>query len=336
VALSQVKSTKCVASDGAKPRPGAWALTLISAPLNYNALKKLEEGPCGLIELRRALGSPPQSTMRVYMNALLELGLLERRRQDDFPGTVEYEITRSGRKLLAVAEDLQHWLHDACYGPISLGTPAARRAVKALIDGWSTNIIRALAARPLALTELHPFIPSVTYPTLERRLTAMRHAGLVEAIRGGRRRGIPYKVSNWLRRSVSPLTSAVGWENVYAPHLAGAIGRIDVEATFLLAVPILELASEPSGRCRLSVELRKQGAEPDFAGVSVDVHEGRITSCVSRLEGEVDAWVCGSPLAWFRWVTRGDQAKMEIGGNCELAHGLADGIHLSLVKSEAA
>ena len=317
------------------PRPGAQALSLLAMPLNYEVLRVLEEGPCALLELRRRVGSPPQTTMRVYMKALTEMGVIERRRQNDFPGTVEYELTRAGEKLLKVADNLQHWLNMGSYGPISLGTPAARSTVKAIVEGWSTNMIRALAAKPLSLTELARLIPAISYPTLERRLSAMHHAGLLERHRNGSGRGTPYRVTDWLRHSVAPVTAAVGWEYRAVPELTGPVTRIDVETTLLLTVPILDLSPEISGSCRLSVELRHRNGT-DYAGVSVAVDEGRITSCVSRLQGEADAWVAGTPLGWFRWVTQGANDSVEIGGDHQLAHGIASGIRDSLVVVESA
>ena len=55
-------------------RAGAVSLSLLSAPLNVHLLRALEEGPLALIDLRRAVGSPPQSTMRVYSRTLVEIG----------------------------------------------------------------------------------------------------------------------------------------------------------------------------------------------------------------------------------------------------------------------
>jgi hypothetical protein len=47
-------------------RAGAVALSLLSAPLNVHLLQALEDGSLPLIDLRRAVGSPPQRSMRVY------------------------------------------------------------------------------------------------------------------------------------------------------------------------------------------------------------------------------------------------------------------------------
>ena len=55
-------------------------------------------------------------------------------------------------------------------GPLALGSSTAKSAIKALVEGWGTNMIRALAARPLSLTELNGLISGLSYPSLERRL----------------------------------------------------------------------------------------------------------------------------------------------------------------------
>ena len=118
-----------------------------------------------------------------------------------------------GRELLEVAERLELWLAQAPDGPISLESGAAKGAVKALVDGWGSTMMRALAARPLSLTELDGIIADLSYPALERRLSSMRMAGLVEAAAeqglghplrgdrvgppGSRRRSPPPATASW-------------------------------------------------------------------------------------------------------------------------------------------
>ncbi len=63
-------------------------------------------------------------------------------------------------------------------------------------------------------------ISSLSYPSLERRLAAMRLAGLIEA-RPGNGRGTPYAVTDWLRRGIArwPPPSA-GSGETYLRHRA--------------------------------------------------------------------------------------------------------------------
>jgi DNA-binding HxlR family transcriptional regulator len=306
-------------------RAGAVALSLLSAPLNVHLLKALEEAPLPLIDLRRAVGSPPQSTMRVYSRTLVDLGTLERRRQAAFPGTVEYGSTEAGKALLGIGAILETWLHEAPSSPISLGSTASKSATKALVEGWSTNIVRALAAKPLSLTDLNRLIPRISYPSLERRLGALRLADLVEP-HPGDGRGTPYRATPWLRRAIVPLAAGAWWERRYLadPPL---IGRLDVESAFLLAIPLVELPAALSGKCRLAVEIQG-GSSPVFAGVLISVEEGKITSCSSRLEGEADGWASGSAGSWMRRMS-GRDGDVEVGGDAELVREIVDSIRKS-------
>lgn len=297
-------------------RTGSQALSLLAAPLHVHTLKALQEGPKGLLDLHRAVGSPPQSTMRLYTRTLEELNALERRRQNEFPATAEYSITPAGESLLKVATLLQGWLMAAPGGPILLGSTAAKSATKALIGGWSSNIIRAVAVRALSLTELNVLIPKISYPTLERKLTAMRIATLVEP-QPGDGRGTPYGATEWLRKATIPLTSAAAWERKFIPDSTPPIGRLDVEAAFLLAIPLVELGPEVTGKCRLAVEFRGESA-PIFAGVVLGIEEGKVVSCTSRLDGDVQASAAGSPMAWMRQMNGGPPGQLETSGDFSL------------------
>jgi DNA-binding HxlR family transcriptional regulator len=306
-------------------RAGATALSLLAAPLNVHLLQALEDGPLPLIDLRRAVGSPPQSTMRVYSRTLVEIGTLERQRQAAFPGTVEYASTESGRALLEIGQILERWLQEAPVGPISLGTTASKSATKALVEGWSTNIIRALAAKPLSLTDLNRLIPRISYPSLERRLGALRLADLVEPY-PGEGRGTPYRATPWLRRAIVPLAAGAWWERRYLAD-PPQLGRRDVEAAFLLAIPLIELPPEVNGKCRLAVEVQG-GSSPVFAGVLICVEEGKVISCSSRLEGEAEGWASGSASSWMRRMN-GQEADLEIGGDADLVREIVDAIRKS-------
>jgi DNA-binding HxlR family transcriptional regulator len=308
------------------------ALSLLAAPLNVHLLKALEPGPLGPADLHRAVGSPPQSTIRVYLRMLTDLGVVERRREGGFPGTVEYELSACGEKLLAVGEVLQRWLGQAPEGPISLGSIAARSATKALVDGWSSRMVRALAARSLALTELSRLINGLNYPTLERRLNAMRVAGLIQPSSNRSGRAVPYEVTEWMRGAVAPALAAVAWERRWIPEHTPPLGRADVESALLLCVPLLRLPAGASGSCRLAVELRK-GSEVEFVGVKLSVDEGRVTSCVSRLEGTADAWVTGSPSDWFSWIGH-EERQAELGGKVDLAESVGSALREALVARE--
>lgn len=312
-------------------RAGAGALSLLSVPLNVNLLCVLQEEERPLADLSQAVGLPPASTLRTYLRTLSEWGLVERKQEGAFPGSVSYALTAPGEKLVRTGDVLQRWLKAAPTGAMALGSPAAKSAVKALIDGWDVAIVRALASRPCTLTELDRLIPHVSYPALERRLTAMRKVSLVEGRRNGGGRGTPYRATDWLCESVAPLAAAMAWERRHAAAKTAAIGRLDVEALFLLALSRLHLPPDVSGSCRLTVELRGERAHR-YAGATAVVDGGKV-SAHARLGDEADAWVVGTPLNWFRWVNSAAEA-VEIGGDRRLAVALGVALGEALVPAQ--
>lgn len=312
-------------------RVGAHALSLLSVPLNVHLLLAFEQEPRSLPELRKAAGSPPPTTMRGHLRTLIELGVVERSRRNRFPGNTEFALGRAGQDLLAVLRALEVWLTEAPGGPIEAGTVAAKRSTKALVEGWSNNLVRAIAARPLTLTELDGLIASLSYPALERRLTAMRDAGLIAACPGNVR-GTPYAATDWMRRAIAPLAAAARWEGSHSSGFDAPISRLDIEAAFLLAVPMLDLSPELGGTCRLAVDTRCNG-EHRFAGVIVDVRGGEVVACTSRLGGAVDAVVTGSASAWMQAISGRAPGRLDLSGDLELGTEVVDGLHRALLRA---
>jgi DNA-binding HxlR family transcriptional regulator len=309
-------------------RAGAHTLSMLSTPLNVHVLQALAKGPMSLIDLRRAVGSPPQTTMRGHLRALVDAGVLERRRHSGFPGPVDYELAGPGRELLGVSAILEAWLLASPEGPIQLGSVAAKSSTKALAEGWSSGVIRVLAAKPLALTEISRLITGLSYPSLERRLVAMRMAGLIEPCSGSGR-GTPYAVTPWLRRAIGPLAAAARWERKNLPEETAPIRRIDIEAAFLLALPLVSLTADYSGVCRLAVDTAN-GSQHRQAGVLVHVVNGRIASCVTRLDGSADASALGSATTWMDAMLERDPERLELGGDRRFAAALGAGLHGAL------
>jgi DNA-binding HxlR family transcriptional regulator len=307
-------------------RAGTTALSLLSVPLNVYILEALRDEEMALVGLSRAVGHPPATTMRSYLKTLSDLGIVERRQEGSFPGTVAYSLSPAGERFLGVVAALERWLRQAPDGPIGLGDPAAKSAIKALVEGWNGTIVRVLAARPLQLTELAKLITGISYPTLERRLTAMRRTGQLQARRDNNgSRGTPYEVTLWLRQAVSPLVAAVAWERGWAAAQSKALSRLDIESFFLLAIPLLELPEDFSGRCRLAVELRS-APQPEFAGALVTVEAGRPAAWSARLEGESDVWIGGSAARWVAWMSGSQELSLELGGDSALGRILLDGL----------
>jgi DNA-binding HxlR family transcriptional regulator len=309
-------------------RSGALALVLLAAPLNAPILRALEAGPRKQVELRRETGAPAQTTLRAQLKKLVEIGAIAKQRRDLFPGVLEYELTGSGRDLLFVADTLERWLGHAPEGPLALGGIAAKSAIKALAEGWSSTVLRGLAAGPLSLTELNRLISAFSYPSLERRLAAMRLAGQIQACPANGR-GTPYAVTEWLRRAVAPLASAIRWERLHQTRSTAPVARLDAETAFLLAIPLLQPTAGLSGSCRIAMEI--PNGKPDrLSGVTVEVRAGKVISCVTRSHDTPTAWALGSPSAWLDAVIEHDADRLELSGDSRLASALLSELHGAL------
>jgi DNA-binding HxlR family transcriptional regulator len=316
--------------SGNEERSGAQTLLLLAAPLNAAILRALAGGAMQLAELRRQTGAPAQTTLRAQLKRLVEIGVAQKHRRNRFPGVLEYELTPAGAELLPVADVLERWLQIAPQGPLRLDESPAKASIKALADGWSTTILRALAAGPLSLTELDRLIGTLTYPSLQRRLGALRLAGQIEA-RPGTDRGTPYAVTDWLRQGVAPLAAAGRWERRHRSQLTPQIGRLEVEAAFLLTLPLLRPSSRLTGSCRLAVRL-SNGAKEQLAGVTAEIADGAMTACATELDGKPGAWAQGSAAAWLDAVIEHDVDSLELGGDRSLAGELIEGLHAVLFQ----
>lgn len=202
---------------------------------------------------------------------------------------------------------------------MQFGRPVAKSAIKSVVDAWTTKIVRALAAKPLSLTELDRLLPSVNYPAIERRLTAMRLAGQIEAIRG-RAGSTPYRVTPWLREAVGPLVAAANWESTHHPTAREPLGRLDFEAILLLAIPLLTLPSKASGTCQLTVDF--SSSHQELAGAVVVVENGRPVSCAANQTTKSTSTVRGPGPAWLAALTGEFQTGILFEGDRDLGEEL--------------
>jgi DNA-binding HxlR family transcriptional regulator len=304
-------------------RAAGLTLDLLVTPLIGLILKALQDGPMRLGELRTRLGGPAQTTLRGHLAKLVEFGAVSRQP----PGAQEYNLTDMGRELLLVTRVLEDWLQAAPNGPIPLGSEAAKGSVKALAGGWQSAMLRALAARPLSLTQLDRLIGSISYPSLERRLSAMRSTGLVEVAPGGE--GTPYAVTQWGRRGVGPISAAARFERRYLPEETPGLKPIDIEAIFMLAAPKAPLPSQADGVCQLVAEMRN--GKRHLAGVEVTVDRGTIVSCVSRVDPKPRNWALAGCVGWLDALVECTTEKLSIGGDkrlvCSVVYGLHELLH---------
>ena len=318
-------------------RAGGTVLSLLAAPLSVPILRAHLEGPLRLPDLRERIGGAAQTTLRGQVGNLRGIGALERQVRSGMPYTVENELTDVGRGVLTVAEAVEAWLRRAPQGPISLGSESAKGAIRALVGGWGSTMLRALAARPLSLTELSSVISDHSYPALERRLSAMRAARQLE-LRPSGGGAKPYGVTEWTRQAVGPLVAAGRCECQHLAATADPLGRIDIEAAFLLSVPLVDLEVTRSGSCLLAVDTgpaRSTESTDRLAGVHVEIESGAITACKSRFESDPATWALGSVSAWVDAILEGRSSRLRIGGEQgELAENLIQRLHASLPTSD--
>ena len=79
------------------------------------------------------------------------------------------------------------------------------------------------------------------------------------------------------------LAAAARWERRHLASSTRPISRIDIEAAFLLSVPLLRLPAGLSGTCRIAAEL-PNGKRRQLAGVMIGVQNGNVVSCATHIE----------------------------------------------------
>jgi DNA-binding HxlR family transcriptional regulator len=316
------------ASSEAQLRAGARVLTLFTTPLNCLILRTLANGPLRLTDLRKEVGGPPQTTLRGHLGNLIEFGALEKRSPDGKPSTVENGLTQIGFELLYVAEVLEIWLSRAPEGSLGLESEPGKAATKALIGAWDSTMLRALAARPFSLTELDNLITALTYPSLERRLSALHLAGQVAAVPSADK-GTPYAVTDWLRQGVAPLVAAARCECRHLSKETMPLGRIDIEALLLLAVPLLDLPAGTSGICQLAFESTEE-TRWRVAGVTLTVEKGAVVACTSKLEPDPATSVQGPISDWLDAILDGDAGRLAVDGDADLGGAAVGALNAAL------
>jgi DNA-binding HxlR family transcriptional regulator len=307
-------------------RAGQRVLTLLATPLNFMILRALAEQPMRLADLRQATGLSAQTTLRGHLANLSEIGVLDKRPTSQMPYAVENELTDLGHDLLDVADRLECWLNQAPQGPISLETGAAKGVVKAFVDGWGSTIMADLATRPMSLTELDRRIADLSYPALERRLSSMRLAGLIEP-RPADSAGTPYAVTEWARLGVVPLATATRCERVHLARRAPPLTHGDIEAAFMLALPLVGMPPDVAGSCQLQVEA--DAVVGERAGVRVEIERGKVVACASGFTSNAGAFAIGSASTWFVAIKDGKAELLSTDGS-QLAEGLVIALHSAL------
>jgi hypothetical protein len=317
---------------GFKARAGALTLLYLASPMDRAVLLTLlAEATTGarvLDELEIPDLDDPAAIAAIFNDAYL----LEPADPDLPPGSpigpdTMLQPTPAGREVPFVGVVLQRWLDKCPSGPVELG-PEAGPALAPLLTGWCSMVTHALAARPLTAVETCDAIQVLDLDTVEARIDLMEEAGQVEAIPGPH--GEPrYAVTDWLRMGIAPLAVAARMELRHPPGDTAPVAALDVEASFLLTLPLLGLPADICGSCSMAVEL-DEGVNGSPAGVTARIENGRVVSCERRLDEDADAWAVGSAADWLDTLIEPDAKRVRSGGDRQLARRLLYELHETL------
>ena len=310
-------------------RAGGRVLSVLKNPLNTKVLRAHESGPRRLVELHEEVGWSAASTLRAAVSSLREVGALIRPGEDSATA-----LSLAGQEMLRVADVVEAWLARCPKGPIAPDGEGAKVALKALAGGWDSTLMRALATRPLTLNQLSEAIPQVSYPSLERRIAWMRETGQVEQLEKNGV-GTPYAGTDWLRRAVAPICVAGRCERRHMDRRSSRATNIEVEAAFLLAIPLVSLDRGATGTCDLVVRIGgasdTNDGSPPVAGVCVEVERGEVISCAPSTVFTPSTWALGTSTSWLDAVIDGRTEGLRIGGaDPQLALDLVGGINFAL------
>lgn len=278
----------------------------------------------GVHALARAADPINRSILRVALDRPVQTG------PDDV-----YEITPSGREGLFVAFTIERWLQSFPRGSLEFDGEEAQAAVAGLGFGWATGVIHALAREPRTFSELRR-ATGLGRRALRRLLATMSEAGQVEVHAGTTRRGPLYSATDWLRAGVAPLAAAARVERRLEEDESPPIDALDVEAAFMLALPLLKLPAEVSGSCRLGVRLEEDlpapvpDAAPDLTGVVARIDRGRVIACEPALDQRADARAVATASDWLDTVIEPDAKRVRTSGDRRLAALLLHRLHETL------
>jgi len=313
---------------GFKARAGALTLLYLASPMERSVLLALLAEAATGVELVEGLEAP-NADDPVGLDIIADPYLVEPADPNADPDApIDWDTTLraspAGHELLFVGAVLERWLNSCPEGLLKLG-PEAGPALSALLSGWSSTVMHALAARPLTVEEATDAIGTLSYDIVEERIEDMEDAGQLEALPDDSGE-IRYAATDWLREGIAPLAAAARMEQRHPFGDTAPIAALDVEAAFLLTLPLLELPTELSGSCSLAVEL-DEGVISSPAGVTARVEQGRVVSCEARLDEDADSWATASAADWLDTLIEPEVKRVRSGGERRLPRRLLYELH---------
>ena len=318
---------------GFKARAGALTLFYLASPMKRSfLLTMLAEAATGVELVEDSDFPDPEDPIDLDLEVIADPYLVEPTDPDFEPGdeidwNTELRPTAAGEELLVVAPVLERWLNECPQGGVTLG-PDAGPALSALFGGWCSTAMHALAAQPLTVAEATEAIGTLGGGVVEQRLDDMAEVGQLEMLRGedGEER---FAATEWLRMAIAPLAIAARMEHRHPPGDTAPIAALDVEAAFLLTLPLLELPPDLSGACSLAVEL-DEDVVPNPAGVTVRVERGRIASVEAGLDEDAGSWASAPAPDWLDTLIEPHVKRVDSGGERALPRRLVYELHQTL------
>ena len=319
--------------EGYRARAGALTLLYLSSPLERPVLRTLMAELTTGVKVQEIVPPDPE---HMVMGVFEDSYLLEPADPDHPPGEpigpdTVMRPTPAGREVPFVGTVLARWLRRCPQGPLKHGEESGRH-MAALLGGWGSMTIHALAGGPLSAAQVCETVQVLDRKAVDARIGAMLETGLLESAPGEGPDGEPLvQPTGWLRRAVGPLAAAARMELRFPPGDTAPIGALDVEAAFQLALPLLKLPRRFSGACSLEVELEEDVADGP-AGVTARIEQGRIVACERGLDPAADATASGTTAAWLDAVIDRRTEAISSSGDGRLLKRILRELHRALFK----
>ena len=333
VNVASIQATDEKNEGGFRARAGALTLLYLSSPLERPVLRTLMAELTTGVKMQE-IGPPDPEFMR--MGIFEDTYLLEPADPDHPPGEpIKFDTlmqpTPAGREVPFIGAVLADWLRRCPQGPLEHG-PESGHHMAALLGGWASMTIHALAGGPRSAAQVYEAIQVIDREALDARIDSMLATGLLEDAPGEDPDGEPLvRATEWLRRAVAPLAAAARMEMRFPPGDTAPIAAIDVEAALQLTLPLLKLPRKFQGACSLAVEL-EEGVADSPAGVTVHIEDGSVVACARGLDPDAQVAVSGDTGAWLDAVIDRRTEGISSSGERRLAKRILRELHRTLFK----
>ena len=319
--------------EGYRARAGALTLLYLASPLERPVLRTLMAELTTGVKVQEIEPPDPEfMVMAVFEDSyLLEPADPDHPPEEPIGPDTMMRPTPAGREVPFVGTVLARWLRRCPQGPLELGS-GARRHMAALLGGWASMTIHALAGGPRSAAQVCEAIQVLDREVIDARIESMLETGLLEEAPGEDPDGEPLvRATEWLRRAVAPLAAAARMELRFPPGDTAPIAALDVEAAFQLTLPLLKLPRRFRGACSLAVELA-EGVAGSPAGVTAQIEDGSVVACARGLDPDAQVAVSGDTGAWLDAVIDRRTEGISSSGERRLAKRILRELHRTLFK----